>query len=99
MRSSYEVAAVELLESDSSILSFEYEPRFKLKCGRYILPDFLITYQDGSKSLVEIKASWVFSLSPGSKPLLRLEEARDIAVSKGWGFEIWTEKTRLANVV
>jgi len=99
VRSSYEEATVHLLESDPTVQSFEYEPRLELECGRCILPDFLITYKDGSKLLVEVKASWVLNLPADSKKIRRLEEARKVASSKGWSFEIWTEKTRLANVV
>jgi len=99
VRSSYEEATVHLLESDPTVCSFEYEPRFELECGRWILPDFLITYKDGSKILVEVKASWVLSLPADSKKIRRLEESRRVAASKGWFFEIWPEKTRLAHVV
>jgi hypothetical protein len=91
-RSSYEVAAIRLLESDPTVLIYEHEHRVECADGRWILPDFLIQYTDGHLCLVEVKASWVFSQPLDSHVRLRLAEAEKVAKTEGWGFAVWTEK-------
>lgn len=96
VRSSYEKAAVEKLEGDDQVLSYEYEPRLELKTGKYILPDFLVVYQDKEKPvLIEVKASWVFDQPKTSKVRKRLKVAEKEASKRDWQFIIWTEKEGL----
>lgn len=92
VRSSYEVAAVARLEADPQVVSYEYERLFVLPNGRWVLPDFLVTFRSSLKVLVEIKAAWVFGLPPSHKVLQRLRVAEHLASQHGWAFEIWTEK-------
>lgn len=99
VRSSYEKAAVRILEQDPLVVSYEYEARITLPSGKWILPDFLITYVDGSRVLVEVKAAWVLKLKPDHPQRIRLKLAREAALKKGFGFEIWTENTRLSHVI
>lgn len=59
LRSSYESAYVRILDLDQSVVSWEYEPMrlpymFEGSVHNYV-PDFLVTYVDGSQSLVEVK--------------------------------------------
>jgi len=92
VRSSYEKAAVAVLEAASEVVTYEYERRFELKTGKWILPDFLVTMQDGPNLLVEVKAAWVFNLPYMHKVHVRLRETEDLARQLGFGFAIWTEK-------
>ena len=96
-RSSYEVSAIVLLEADTQVVRYEHEHRFILSDGRWVLPDFLIEYADGSTLLVEVKASWVLNLPSDHKVQQRLQISRQLAESHGWGFGIWTER-ELKNV-
>lgn len=98
VRSSYEVAAVSILDADDDVDSFKYEPRVQIE-GRYILPDFLVTHRKGSATLVEVKASWVLELDDKHSELLRLDLSRQVAAREGWDFAIWTERDRLKNAI
>lgn len=59
-RSSYELAYLEKLELDKSVIKYMYEPfevsyiDFYKKSRKYI-PDFLVLYEDGSIQISEIK--------------------------------------------
>lgn len=90
VRSSYEAAAVRLLDSDPKIISYQYEPVYRVG-GRRILPDFLVSTED-AKVLVEVKALWVLSLDLDHPVQKRLELSRLLAEERGWSFEIWTEE-------
>ena len=92
VRSSYEVAAVSKLEADPNVVSYEYECRFVLPDGRWILPDFLVTLVGGQQVLVEVKSAWVFNMPSSHKVHRRLREAGELAAGNGWDFAIWTEK-------
>lgn len=96
VRSSYEKAAVKKLEGDDLVLYYKYETRLKLESGRYILPDFLVTYQDREQPLlVEVKASWVLDQPEDSKVQKRLKLAKKESSKRDWKFIIWTEKDGL----
>lgn len=91
VRSSYEAAAVSILEADPDVSSYEYEPYLDEVDGRLIKPDFVVVGLTGIL-LIEVKASWAIRL-PVSHPVrMRLERARAAAAVRGWGFAIWTEK-------
>lgn len=93
MRSSYESAAVRRLEGDGSVQGFVFEPRLTLPDGKHILPDFLVTWADGSKTLVEVKpAVFAFGPSAPETTMQRLRVAQSEAERNGWKFEVWTEK-------
>jgi hypothetical protein len=98
-RSSYERGAILLLDADPRVVSYEYETVLVNADGRRILPDFIVSYCDGHRVLVEIKASWVLSLPKDHRVVQRLLRAQQEARAREWGFEIWTEKDRLQNVV
>lgn len=99
VRSTYEVAAVGLLEADPLVGSYDYESRFVLEDGKAIVPDFLVTYQNGEKHLIEVKASWVFKLPPDDKISIRLEKSHKLAMVNQWPFHIWTEKDDLQDAL
>ena len=91
VRSSYEAAAIRVLEKDPSVLSYEYEAILRLESGKCILPDFLVRYASGT-TLLEIKAAWATRLPADHKVSLRLDESKRYAQQHGWEFAIWTEK-------
>jgi hypothetical protein len=92
VRSSYEAAAIAVLEADTAVTKYSYELVFGVEGGRWIIPDFLVEYSTGITTLVEVKASWVLSLPSDHKVRQRLELSRRLAERNNWHFEIWTEK-------
>jgi len=92
VRSTYEAAAVRILEGDPKVLSYEHERRLVLGDGRWILPDFVVSFSNGQEVLIEVKARWVFALPVGHQVRRRLKVAQDLAQHRGWGFEVWTEE-------
>lgn len=92
-RSSFERAAIRMIEDDPLVLSFEVEPLIILTSGRQILPDLLVFYVGNSSPvLVEVKAAWVLTLPQEHKYQRRLRVAQEHAAAQGWGFMVWTEK-------
>jgi len=62
-RSSYELKALEILESDPTVISFDTEtlriPYLRLDgSAHYYIPDITAHYVDGSVKLIEIKPSY-----------------------------------------
>lgn len=96
-RSSYERAAISLLEADPEVLYYEVEARIEID-DRFVLPD-LIVYRSHDITLVEVKASWALDLPADHKISLRLKLSERIAAARNWKFQIWTEKDRLAHVI
>lgn len=94
VRSSYEVATVKILDSDPTVISYQYEETINLEDGSWILPDFIVTYVDRI-CIVEVKAFWATVQPPEHKSTIRLTKAREFAKTKNWCFEIWTEKDKL----
>jgi len=92
VRSTFETAAVRLLEGDVQVASYEYEPVFKDEAGLTILPDFKVVFTDGSWKIVEVKASWVLRLPPEHPKAQKLARYRRLAERLGVSFEIWTEQ-------
>jgi len=88
VRSTYEARAVELLNADPGVISFEYEPSFRLPNGKRILPDFVVERADGM-TIIEVKAAWALD---HKEARFRLDLAEQEAARRGWGFQIWTEK-------
>lgn len=89
-RSSYETAVVHILEADSRVRSYSYERPMWDDVGT-LLPDFIVNWDDGSTTLVEVKAHWATLLPPDHKVSVRLERSRHIAARMGWTFDTWTE--------
>lgn len=99
VRSSYEVAAIDRLEENPEVVHYEYEKVLYLSTitlekwvGKWVLPDFLVTYSDGRVVLVEVKPSYVLKPRPeNGEAIERLKVAEMEALAQGWGFSIWTE--------
>lgn len=92
VRSTYEQAAVHLLEDGPQVESYQYERTFELVSGKWIKPDFVAHYIDGSTTLIEVKAGWVLNLPDTHKITRRLREAELVAKEQGWEFNIWAEE-------
>lgn len=88
VRSSYEAKTISILESDPNVKSYTYEPIYKV-AGRTILPDFVVHYQDGSTTLVEVKSQWALNRED---VIARLALSEKVAGDNGWSYQTWTEK-------
>ncbi len=92
-RSSFERRAAERLDADPQVLSFEYEPIFELENGKYIMPDFIVTWIDGTRTLIEVKPKYIFTCYADDHPYhQRLQVAEQEAARRGMKFAIWTEE-------
>lgn len=93
VRSSYETGAVRRLDGDTRVRFYDYEPVVDLAVGGSILPDFVVTWEDGSQTMIEVKPSYVLKPAPENEKVLeRLKVAEREASARGWGFLVWTEK-------
>lgn len=93
VRSSYETGAVRRLDGDTRVRFYDYEPVVDLAVGGSILPDFVVTWEDGSQTMIEVKPAYVLKPSlENEKTIERLKVAEREASARGWGFLIWTEK-------
>jgi hypothetical protein len=92
VRSTYEVAAVKILEADPQVVSYEFEYRVVLPTRKWILIDFVVQYEGKPLWAVEVKPQWILDHPTKVKERARLELARQVADSNGWGFSVWTEK-------
>lgn len=91
-RSSYEVAAIRKLEADPSVLRYEHERVLRVPGGHWILPDFIVEYEGAKVVLIEVKAAWSLRQPEDSRGIRRLAIAKDFAKTRGWSFEVWTER-------
>lgn len=95
-RSGWEQSVCEYLDINPEVVEYQYEP-FEIKYVsnrktgriRIYIPDFIITYTNGSKKLVEVKRE---------KHLETPTVKKKAIVAKSWAFrnsaeyEFWTEK-------
>lgn len=94
--SSYELKALNILETDSSVKSFDRArivvPYNKSSTGRIhkYLPDFCVEYHDGRAEIIEVKAKWQLSEQDTSE---KLEQAESFLEENGFIFNVWTEDT------
>lgn len=101
-RSLFERRAIEQLEADPAVESFQFEPiRIPYVYGhrddgllqrRNYIPDFLIRYRDGRTVLVEVKPTAFIGAAIN---VAKFAAAREHCDSQGWSFEVWTQE-RLA---
>lgn len=92
-RSSWELRAVEILETAKDIVSFTYE-RLTVRYiwegrKRWTLPDYQVSMADGSMKIVEVK--------PRGYTYTAKEKAKMAAVTqhcaeRGWAYEVWDER-------
>lgn len=93
--SSYELKALNILETSSSIASFQRSKRrvkyLKPSTGEVhtYLPDFEVVFLDGTTSVIEVKALWQTS---EEDTIAKLKQAEVELEAEGIGFLVWTEK-------
>lgn len=87
--SSYEfVACEDFFEKDDTILSYDSQVQYDLEDHSRSL-DFLLVLKDGNKKVIEIKPE---SRLTQANHANQIKESKQHAESKGWAFEVWTEK-------
>jgi len=93
-----------LMRFDPAVDEIEEQPvrisyRDELGKSRNYTPDFLVTRSNGASQLVEVKPS--SRVTPDLD--MKFQAAREFSLSRGWKFELWTEKEiripRLENAV
>lgn len=92
--SSFELKALNIFETDSTVESFD-RCRLRIPYVRSsdglehnYLPDFIVEYKDGSKKIIEIKAKWQTSEKETKE---KLDQASSTIKDMGYDFEVWTE--------
>lgn len=91
-RSSWELTYAKLLDADPDVTSWEYEPfaiAYELngERKRYI-PDFLVTYADGSRELVEVKPK---ELEGNAVNQAKRLAAVELCEGEGWAYAAWSQ--------
>lgn len=86
--SSYELRCIFLLEADDRVISYERGECFEDSKGRFRNPDLLVTYSDGSKTMIEVKPK---SRLEEDDIVEQIEESRKYSMENGLGFKVWTE--------
>lgn len=92
-RSSYELKAYQILESDNSVVLYKSEP-FSIPyvdeegITRRYIPDILITYNNSTQRLIEIKPKNLLSII---KNQLKIESGKRYCEENNLFFEVWTE--------
>ena len=93
-RSSFELAAYQILEQLSKVQSYEEEPfaipYFIGEVKHRYIPDILVTYDDGSKELIEVKPEYLVKDEKVQLKNMAAEiYCKENDIDK---FSIWTEK-------
>lgn len=92
--SSYELKALNILETDSTVASFDrFNGRISYVApsdGRehWYLPDFRVDYADGRKVVIEVKAKWQ-EKEPNTQA--KLQAGEKWCQDNGFDFEVWDE--------
>ena len=95
-RSSWEKRAIELLEDDPDVTSFQFEPMripyMRVEGGREHLrnyvPDFLVTYANGQKVLIEVKPECYLDAGVN---VAKFAAAREWCEQNAATFRVWTQ--------
>lgn len=96
-RSSWEMKAAEILEADSNVVMFKFEPfsiPYLRKEGdrdhlRHYIPDILVEYSDGIRKLLEIKPECYVDADVN---VAKFSAARQYCDQNGILFEVWTQR-------
>ena len=93
-RSSWEKHVFEYLDKNEEVVNFLSEP-FSLPYyydnnKRHYIPAILVSYKNGSQTLIEIKPEYQVT---AIKNQAKFKAAQEYCDSKGILFEVWTEKT------
>lgn len=85
-KSSWELAAMMWWDRCESVFSYDYEPQIvELKDGRRSIPDFRVTYTDGTTKIFEIKPSSIQNLESVSE---KLKLTKDSLHKSGMNYEL-----------
>ena len=91
--STYELRALQLLETDDRVVSFERGFRipyvWRDGSSHYYCVDLLVKYITPPWKLIEVKPQW--ALTHENNPL-KFEAARRWCAERGYVFEVWTEE-------
>ncbi len=85
-QSSYELKAATMLDEMDEVDSYISQHTFTMD-GRERITDFIVTWNDGSKTILEIKPERRLEQFKE-----QIEDNREYARRNGWRFQIWTEK-------
>jgi hypothetical protein len=85
--SSYELRAAILLDQDPEVLVYQDHQYFISDEGQTRIYDYLVTYKNGDRKLIEIKPKT--RIKEFEK---QIKDNRIHAEKNGWLFEIWTEQ-------
>lgn len=85
--SSYELRAAILLDQDPNVLVYQDHQSFISDEGQLRIYDYLVTYRNGDKKLIEIKPK-----SRIQEFEQQITDNRKYAAKNSWLFEIWTEQ-------
>ena len=92
-RSLWEKRAMTLLDEDSFVASFQYEPLgvpYEWDGNpRFTLPDFLATMTDGSVVMIEVKPRG-YTYAP--KEQAKADACLAFCEQRGWKYEVWDER-------
>jgi hypothetical protein len=95
-RSLWEKRAIELLEDDSEVIRFRFEPLripYHREEGgrlhvRHYVPDFLVEYADGRRLLIEVKPACHVDAAIN---VAKFAAAREYCQKNGLEFVVWTQ--------
>ena len=91
-RSSYELKAYEILESDDMVEEYYAEyisiPYYKNDIKKNYIPDIFVKYIDNIIKIIEVKPKTLLNF--GDNPL-KLDVLKNYCKNNNYGFEIWTE--------
>ena len=89
-RSSWELEYAQLLDMDDTVVTWQYEP-FAISYEhngetKQYLPDFLVSYDDGTKELVEVKPERLMITSMNEA---KRKAALALCETAGWSYASW----------
>lgn len=88
-RSSYELKALEILETDTNVLDYKYEPfSIPYDNNHTTIPDFLVSYKNGIYKLIEVKPKNLINLWNNQ---IKIDAMKKYCIKNNLIFEIWDE--------
>jgi len=84
-QSSYELKAATILDEMDDVSSYVNQHNFSMD-GRDRITDFIVSWKDGTKTILEIKPERRLEQFKA-----QIDDNREYARKNGWKFEVWTE--------
>ncbi len=90
-RSSYELKALKILDNDISVVKYEYESiRIPYDNGKHnTIPDFIVTYANGIKKMIEVKCKALLKKFNNS---IKIKAMKKYCKKNDIQFELWMEE-------